>query len=109
MFGVWLAVGGLRGAGFLPEVRPFVREMAGLRGAECRIVTVETALTLAFGDFMAELVEPTEDERRNGWTTETLTIYLAERERAQSEAFFNPPKRRPRRANSRYSPFRWRK
>ena len=32
-----------------------------------------------------ELVEPTEDERANGWTAETLTAYLREREQQQAE------------------------
>ena len=33
-----------------------------------------------------DLVEPTEEEKRNGWTAETLTEYLAERKAGQSLA-----------------------
>ena len=55
-----------------------------------------------------ELVEPTEDEARNGWEAEGLTAYLAERERAQAVAILDRKPARPRWANSRYSPLRWR-
>ena len=59
------------------------------------------------------LVEPTEDERRNGWTAEALTNYLAERTAGQAlkldpHSLHNRMDRRPRAANSRYSPLRWR-
>jgi hypothetical protein len=55
-----------------------------------------------------QLVEPTPEEARNGWTAETLTEY---RESIAPEiaALFGP--RRPplpTRANSGYSPHRWR-
>ncbi len=30
-----------------------------------------------------ELIEPNEDERKNGWSAETLTAYVHERRRAQ--------------------------
>ena len=58
-------------------------------------------------------VEPTEEEKRNGWTTETLTAYHAEQRAAQSlkidpNSAFNRRQRRPTRANSRYRPQRWR-
>lgn len=56
-------------------------------------------------------VEPTEEEKRNGWTTETLTAYVAEQEaagllRADPMSAFRA--KRPMKANSRYNPFRWR-
>ena len=59
------------------------------------------------------LIEPTADERRNGWTAETLTDYVQQRERAQKGiVLFDPDYRavkRPGRANSRYNPLRpWR-
>ncbi len=58
-----------------------------------------------------ELVEPTEEEARNGWTAESLTAYLAERAAAQSGAIaFDPKYRRrprPRWANHRYNPLHW--
>ncbi len=61
---------------------------------------------------MGQLVEPTEDERRNGWTAETLTAYLAERNSAQ-ERYIDPHdesrRRRPNAANSRYRPHKWRR
>ncbi len=58
-----------------------------------------------------ELVEPTADEARNGWTAETLTEYLAERAQEDAKLAFRMFDRKPRRsrwANSKYSPFRWR-
>ncbi len=58
-----------------------------------------------------ELIEPTDEEAKNGWDTEALTAYLAERERARAVtvmAMFNRRPPRPRWANHRYSPFRWR-
>ena len=38
-------------------------------------------------------VQPTKEERANGWTEETLKAYIAEREVAQAEAIFpeHPP------------------
>ncbi len=59
-----------------------------------------------------ELIEPTEEEAKNGWTAEALTAYVAERSRAQDGIIMFDPKyrrrARPRWANSRYSLFRWR-
>ena len=58
-----------------------------------------------------ELVEPTPDEARNGWTAESLTEYLRDQKAAQSMRM-NPHsamrKQPPRRANSKYRPLRWR-
>lgn len=31
---------------------------------------------------MTDLIEPTEDEKRNGWTAESLTAYVRERKEA---------------------------
>jgi len=61
-----------------------------------------------------ELVEPTEDEKRNGWTSETLTDYLTERLAGQSLAvdvnsFHRRLARRPDEQNHRYNPLRWRR
>jgi len=59
------------------------------------------------------VVEPTEDEKRNGWTAATLSDYVASREAAASLAI-DPHSlsrrlaRRPQEANHRYSPLRWR-
>ena len=60
-----------------------------------------------------ELVQPTEDEAANGWTAETLTQYLAEQATDQTlsidpHSLRNRAARRPRWANNRYSPMRWR-
>jgi hypothetical protein len=41
-------------------------------------------------------IEPSEEEKRNGWTTKTLSAYLAEREAAQG-AVLDPAARRPAR------------
>lgn len=55
----------------------------------------------------------TEEERRNGWTEESLRSYLAERERAASRLISRDPElvqpKRPTQANSKYSPFAWRR
>ena len=58
------------------------------------------------------VVEPTEDERRNGWTSETLTAYLVDQRAAQSlrinpNSAMNRRARRPDKQNGRYRPLRW--
>lgn len=58
-------------------------------------------------------VEPTEDEKRNGWTAESLTAYLAERNAGQSlsidvNSLHRRLARRPVVQNHRYNPLRWR-
>ena len=60
-----------------------------------------------------ELIEPTEDEKRNGWTAETLTQYHAERRAGQAldidpNSLQRSLARRPQQQNSKYSPHRWR-
>lgn len=60
-----------------------------------------------------QLIEPTDEERKNGWTAETLTEYLAEREAGQSLAvdvnsLHRRVARRPNEQNHRYRPHRWR-
>lgn len=58
------------------------------------------------------MLELTDEEKANGWTEETLAAYLEERERAQAGVImFDPEHRkspRPRWANNRYRPIRWR-
>ena len=61
---------------------------------------------------MPDEVEPTPDEIKNGWTKETLALYIAERESAQAgkysfDPMFRPPVK-PMVANSKYNPLRWR-
>lgn len=60
-----------------------------------------------------DLIEPTKDEKKNGWTAETLTQYVAERN-AGAELKTDPHslerrmERRPRAQNTQYNPHRWR-
>ena len=52
------------------------------------------------------LIEPSEEEARNGWTAESLTTYIDERRGAQ-EANVDPhlrPRVRPSEQNHRYDP-----
>lgn len=60
-----------------------------------------------------ELVEPNDEERKNGWTAETLTAYLTERLAGQSltidvNSIHRRMGRRPNEQNHRYRPLRWR-
>jgi len=59
------------------------------------------------------LVEPNEEERRNGWTSKTLTAYLAERQAGQSlsvdvNSLHRKASRRPNEQNHKYRVHRWR-
>ena len=59
-----------------------------------------------------ESVEPTEEEKKNGWTSETLTAYLADRLAGQSlstniDSLSRKMARRPD-AQVSYQPLRWR-
>ena len=45
---------------------------------------------------MAEPIEPTPDEIRNGWDKASLGRYLAERKAAQSDIINLDPKARPK-------------
>ena len=58
-------------------------------------------------------IEPTDEEKRNGWNKTTLTAYLAERFAAQSlavdaDSLLRRTARRSDEANHRYRPLRWR-
>ena len=58
-------------------------------------------------------IQPTAEEARNGWTAETLTAYHAEQKASQTLRI-DPGstvrrKAPPVRANSKYSPLRWRR
>ena len=60
-----------------------------------------------------EKIEPTEEEKKNGWTAESLTAYLAERKAAQSlgidvNSFYRKSLQRPMAQNHKYNPLRWR-
>lgn len=59
------------------------------------------------------LIQPTPEEARNGWTPEALTAYVAEQRAAQElradpHSLFRRGARKPMKANSKYSPLRWR-
>jgi hypothetical protein len=54
-----------------------------------------------------ELVEPTADEKRNGWTAETLTAYREQIAPEIARLFERRKPAMPTRAN-RYHPHRWR-
>jgi len=59
-----------------------------------------------------EIVEPTDEEKRNGWTAESLTKYLSERQAGQSlsvdvNSLHRRVARRPD-MQTRYNPKRWR-
>ena len=59
-----------------------------------------------------EQIEPNEEERRNGWTTETLSLYVHQRRQAEKVSLdpHHPSRRRnPQRAKTGYSPFTWRR
>ncbi len=60
-----------------------------------------------------ELIEPSDDEARNGWTAAALTAYLrsqtaAQAERIDQQSPASRHARRPTRANNVYRPLRWR-
>jgi len=54
-----------------------------------------------------ELIEPTEEERRNGWDAESLTAYVAER-RAVQDTRIGPARCEPRPRWSNGSRWHWR-
>ena len=65
------------------------------------------------GELVQELVEPTDDEKKNGWTAETLTRYLIERRAGQSldtdpNSLQRKMGRRPIEQDHKYNPLRWR-
>ena len=67
----------------------------------------------AFKQAETPLIEPNEEEKRNGWTAETLTAYVQEQTAARElkvdpMSAMNRAGRRPTRANSKYNPHRWR-
>lgn len=54
------------------------------------------------------MVELTEEEKKNGWTEESLEAYFKDREKAQSAVVLADRRQRPRFANSSYNPLQWR-
>jgi len=58
------------------------------------------------------LIEPNEEERRNGWTADKLTDYIEERTRAANGVIMHDPVFRPGTRPARQKrlhPHRWRK
>jgi len=51
------------------------------------------------------MTKPTRDEEKNGWTEETLTFYVKERDKSLSA---DRPAPKPDVQNHRYRPHRWR-
>lgn len=58
---------------------------------------------------MEDRIIPTEGERRNGWTSETLTRYVRAQEESAANRVLNPEPQKPRFQNSKYNPHRWRR
>ena len=54
------------------------------------------------------MLELTDEEKKNGWTEESLEAYFKDREKAQSAVVLSDKQQRPRFANSSYDPLRWR-
>lgn len=52
-------------------------------------------------------VKATDEEKKNGWTDESLNAYRMERERASFMSVYIKPVKRPSVQNHRYSPFKW--
>ena len=86
---------------------------------EIKVVPLADRLNQEFEDARREAInnqqpiEPTEEEKRNGWTAKTLTAYLTDRIAAQSlnvdvNSLHRQVARRPREANHHYRPHRWR-
>jgi len=46
------------------------------------------------------LLEPTGDEKKNGWSPETLTLYHAERQKSSFDRIMNPPPVKPSKTNN---------
>lgn len=66
----------------------------------------------AFKDIEVQRIEPTEEEKRNGWDAESLTAYVHDQTAAQSlraDPHSLQRRVRPTRQNSKYSPLRWRR
>ena len=51
-------------------------------------------------EIMGGLIEPSKDEMKNGWTAESLTIYMAERQLTAADRLFKKPAK-PKRTKSR--------
>ena len=54
-------------------------------------------------EIMGGVMKPTPEEKQNGWTEDSLTIYLAERKQSEITKLY-PKKKKPTRTKSR---MRW--
>lgn len=61
----------------------------------------------AEADAKIDLIQPTPEEKANGWDAETLTEYIRDRETNSTMMIYGEYKERPTRANSRYKKLRW--
>lgn len=52
--------------------------------------------------------EPTEEEKRNGWTRTALKDYMIKREQEQAKTIFIKKPLKPTEQNHRYRPHKWR-
>lgn len=52
-------------------------------------------------------VEPTPEEKRNGWTAETLAAYVRERERAAAARVLEPERPAPACTDQAHDPHGW--
>ena len=55
------------------------------------------------------MIEPTEDEKKNGWTAESLNAYRRERARASFLKVYEKPEFKPAVQNHTYNPLKWRR
>lgn len=53
-------------------------------------------------------IELTAEEKKNGWTEESLEKYFKDREKAQAAVVLSDKQQRSRYANNKYSPLQWR-
>lgn len=53
--------------------------------------------------------KPTEEERKNGWTSDTLTKYMHDRDLEQAHKVLYPEPKLPSFQNNKYNPHRWRR
>ena len=54
------------------------------------------------------MIDLTDEEKKNGWTEESLEAYFKDREKAQAVVVLADRRQRPRFANNSYSPLQWR-
>ncbi len=100
-----------------PEIIPLVEKLADELDAAQRDSIEDYGLEVD-GDELrvvdeSKLVQPTDEEKRNGWDAVTLSAYLAERAAGQAldidmNSIQRRMARRPTEQNHRYRVLRWR-